>query len=159
MSEQVFVLRPDTRGALYYGILYTLTIGGSLYLVFLFKENTFFFYLFLFSFWYALFAGVTIVFSQCLLLLPFSLREIVVGPRQLILRRKNGSEKVLTDGFDYQASGKSLLITGLTDERRKVAQVVRMRSLPEKDYDLLIRQLKRLREVARAPSGSSGSKE
>jgi hypothetical protein len=146
MIEKTFVLKPDTKGAAYYGTLYGLSLVASGYLCYTFSDNTSFFYLFLFSFWYALFAGVTTVLSQCLLSLPFSVTEVVVGPQQVILRKKSGSEKVITDGFDYSASGKSLVISGLNDERRKVAEVIRARSLEEKEYDRLIQLLKKLRE-------------
>ncbi|MBI5197439.1 MAG: hypothetical protein HZA19_02400, partial [Nitrospirae bacterium] len=82
----------------------------------------------------------------CLLLFPFSLKEITVEPQRVILRKKNGKEKVITDGFNYAASGKSMVISGLTDERRKVAEVIRIRSLEEKEYDKLIQSLKKLRD-------------
>jgi len=146
LTEKTFVLKPDTRGAVYYGIIYTLSLIASGYLSYRFTENTPLFYLFLFSFWYSLFAGVTTALSQCLLLLPFSLREVAVGPREVILRKKNGKEKILTEGITYAASGKSMVITGMTDERRKVAEVLRVRSLDEKEFERLTQGLKRLRE-------------
>ena len=146
MSEKTFILQPDTRGALYYGIIYGLTAAVSIYMVYTFGEDVTWFYLFLFSFWYSLFAGVTTVFSQCLLLLPFSIREVVVAPQRVTLRKCNGKEKILTSGFNYSASGKSMVIAGLTDERRKISEVIRIRSLEEKEYDRLVQMLKRLAE-------------
>lgn len=146
MSEKTFILQQDTRGALYYGIIYGLTAAVSITMVYKFGEDAVWFYLFLFSFWYSLFAGATTVFSQCLLLLPFSIHEVTVEPQRVILRKKNGKEKILTSGFNYSTSGNNMVIAGLTDKRRKVSEVMRIRSLEEKEYDRLVQLLKGLKE-------------
>ena len=151
MIDKRFTLQPDRKGALTSGIFYgsALLLSGflSYWNYFHHQGGTFWFYMFFFSFWFALFSGTTSVLNQCLLLTPRSLKSITVTHNSIIFEKQNGDADELAKKLKFHGSRTIVAIWGQSLDKRKLQAIVRRRSLTPDQLRILLQELERLREL------------
>lgn len=145
-----FELKPDRKGALWSGLFHgaALFMSAVLSLEYYLKDHSsFLFYLFFFSFWLALFSGVTSVFNHCLLLFPKSLKTVRIGDRSVILEYKNGDADEIVKKLQFQGGRTILGVWGETIDKRRVQVTVRKNALSKEEFNDILKELGRVRDL------------
>ncbi len=154
MAER-FEFKPDRKGAAWSGLFHgaALFMSAVLSLEYYLKDHSsFLFYLFFFSFWLALFSGVTSVFNHCLLLFPKSLKAVKIGDRSIVLEYKNGDADEIVRKLQFQGGRTILGIWGETIDKRRIQATIRRNSLSKDEFNQILKEFGRIRDMEKAKS-------
>lgn len=155
MAER-FEFKPDRKGAAWSGLFHgaALFMSAVLSLEYYLKDrSSFLFYLFFFSFWLALFSGVTSVFNHCLLLFPKSLKAVKIGDRSIVLEYKNGDADEIVRKLQFRGRTDDPWGSwGETIDKRRIQATIRRNSLSKDEFNQILKEFGRIRDMEKAKS-------